>query len=292
MEEKNIELQVKKLDLVHPKIQGNKFFKLKYNLSKAKAQGFTTLLTFGGAYSNHILATSEAASAVGFSSIGIIRGEEITPLNPTLDRAKNLGMQLEFIDRSSYRLKTQPEFIQKLKDKFGDFYLIPEGGTNDLAIQGTQEILTEEDEKFTHLACSIGTGGTFTGLATSKRPNQRILGFSSLKGKFIHEEIENLIKLHTTKPIQGIHIFDSYHFGGYAKQKPELIDFIWNFFEKFGILLDPIYTAKAAYGIWDLINKDHFSKGSKLLFIHTGGLQGNKGFTERTGIKLPEYPSK
>lgn len=291
-EEKNIEFQIKRLDLVHPKVQGNKFFKLKYNLSKAKVQGFTTLLTFGGAYSNHILATSEAASAGGFSSIGIIRGEEIKPHNPTLVRAKNLGMHLEFIDRSSYRLKTQSEFIQRLKDKFGDFYLIPEGGTNNLAVQGTQEILTKEDEKFTHLACSIGTGGTFTGLATSKRPNQRILGFSSLKGKFIHEEIENLIKLHTSKPIQGIHIFDSYHFGGYAKQKPELIDFIWKFFEKFGVLLDPIYTAKAAYGIWDQINKDQFPKGSKLLFIHTGGLQGNKGFTERTGIKLPEYPSK
>ena len=290
LDEKKIELQVKRLDLIHPNIQGNKFFKLKYNLSEAKAQGFKSLLTFGGAYSNHILATAEAAYLAGFSSFALIRGEKTEPLNPTLDRAKKLGMHLEYIDRSSYRLKAQPEFIQKLNDKFGDFYLIPEGGTNELAIRGTQEILTKEDEKFTHIACSIGTGGTFTGLAISKRPNQKLMGFSSLKGKFIHEEIESLINKYSSKTIRGIQIFDSYHFGGYAKQKPELIEFIWEFFENFNILLDPIYTAKAAFGLWDQIIKDNFPEGSKILLIHTGGLQGNSGFTERTGIKLPAYP--
>lgn len=291
MDEKKIEFWVKRLDLVHPKVSGNKFFKLKYNLEKAKTQGHRRLLTFGGAYSNHILATAEAANSEDFSSIGIIRGEDIAPLNPTLSRAKELGMHLEFIDRSSYREKTNPDFIQSLKSKFGDFYLIPEGGTNELAIRGTQEILSGVDEGFTHIACSIGTGGTFSGLANSKKESQKLLGFSSLKGKFIHSEIEGLLKIYFGVTPPNLEIFDHYHFGGYAKHSPEIIAFMHQFYQDFALVLDPIYTAKAAFGVLDLIKKDYFKTNSRILFIHTGGLQGNQGFTQRTGIKLPEYPS-
>lgn len=285
--EKGIGLAIKRLDLVHAGASGNKFFKLKYNLEKAKSEGKTSILTFGGAFSNHIYATAESAQTENLSALGLIRGERTEPLNTTLAHAEKLGMQLHFIDRKSYRNKTEPEFLDSLKEKFGDFYLIPEGGTNELAIAGTQEILDLEDRKFSHICSSIGTGGTFAGLYSSLSKHQKMLGFSSLKGDFIHQEIADLLEKHELSSLGSYEIFTHYHFGGYAKYKQELIDFIWWFYESFDIVLDPIYTGKMAFGIWNLIQKDYFSKGSKILMIHSGGLQGNAGFTERTGIKLP-----
>ncbi|PZX54634.1 1-aminocyclopropane-1-carboxylate deaminase/D-cysteine desulfhydrase-like pyridoxal-dependent ACC family enzyme [Algoriphagus ratkowskyi] len=285
--EKAIQLSVKRLDLVHSDVSGNKFFKLKYNVEKAIHEEKSTLLTFGGAFSNHIYATAEAANAEKLLSIGIIRGERTEPLNATLARAEQLGMQFHFIDRKSYRNKMEHEFLDSLKDKFGNFYLIPEGGTNELAIKGTQEILDLEDEQFTHVCSSIGTGGTFAGLYSSLANSQKALGFSSLKGDFIHQEITDLLQQHKLSSLGSYEIFTQYHFGGYAKYKKELIDFMWWFYESFDIVLDPIYTGKMAFGIWDLIQKDHFPSGSKIVMIHSGGLQGNAGFTERTGIKLP-----
>ncbi len=287
MEEKRIELQVKRLDLIHDEVQGNKFFKLKYNLEKAKSEGHSTILTFGGAFSNHIYATAKAAEAEGFTAIGLIRGEPMDPLNHTLDQAEKSGMALHFIDRTSYRRKAEVDFIEDLHQKFGSFYLIPEGGTNQLAIQGSSEILMETDRKSTHICTSIGTGGTFAGLANSVHQNQNLLGFSSLKGDFIHSEIQNILTQHQLNPKVAYQTFDQFHFGGYGKYNQSLIEFIWWFFETFGIILDPIYTGKMAFGIWDLIGKNYFSDGSKILMIHSGGLQGNIGFTERTGIDLP-----
>lgn len=285
--EKGIDLAIKRLDLIHQTVSGNKFFKLKYNLEQAKAEGKHTILTFGGAFSNHIYATAEAAKAENFESIGVIRGERTESLNATLAHAERLGMQLHFIDRSSYRNKTEPKFLASLKEKFGDFYLIPEGGTNEMAIRGTQEILGTDDQSFSHICSSIGTGGTFAGLFASLSGHQKLFGFSSLKGEFICQEITDLIRHHQLTSEGGYEIFTHYHFGGYAKYKEELIEFIWWFYESFGIILDPIYTGKMAFGIWDLIQKDYFPAGSKILMIHSGGLQGNVGFTERTGIKLP-----
>ena len=291
LEEKGIELAFKLLDLIDSEVSGNKFFKLKYNLEQAKADGKNKVLTFGGAYSNHIYATAEAAKAENLEAIGIIRGERNESLNATLSHAQSLGMQLYFIDRNKYRNKTDPEFLATLQEKLGDFYLIPEGGTNKLAIKGTQEILDPEDKQYTHICSSIGTGGTFAGLHASLSEHQKLLGFSSLKGEFIHREIADLIQKHQLESRGSYEIFTTYHFGGYAKHKQELIDFTWWFYENFEIVLDPIYTAKMAFGIWDLINKGYFPKNSKILMIHTGGLQGNIGFTERTGIELP-IPSK
>ncbi|WP_339874687.1 pyridoxal-phosphate dependent enzyme [uncultured Algoriphagus sp.] len=291
LEEKGIELAIKRLDLVNSGVTGNKFFKLKYNLEKAKNEGKNRILTFGGAFSNHIYATAEAAKAENLASIGIIRGERTEPLNSTLAHAEELGMELYYIDRNEYRNKTDPEFLATLQDKFGDFYLIPEGGTNDLAIKGTQEILDSEDYQFTHICSSIGTGGTFAGLYASLSEHQKLLGFSSLKGEFIHKEIADLIEKNNLESQGSYEIFTNYHFGGYAKHKQELIDFTWWFYENFEVILDPIYTAKMAFGIWDLVNKGYFPKDSKILMIHSGGLQGNIGFTERTGIELP-IPSK
>jgi 1-aminocyclopropane-1-carboxylate deaminase/D-cysteine desulfhydrase-like pyridoxal-dependent ACC family enzyme len=289
LEEKGIELAIKRLDLIHSEISGNKFFKLKYNLEQSKKEGKTKILTFGGAFSNHIYASSQAAKIEGLESIGMIRGERTEPLNPTLLHAEKLGMKLHFIDRIAYRNKAKTEFLTDLKERFGDFYLIPEGGTNELAIKGTQEILDLEDQLYSHICSSIGTGGTFAGLYASLGSNQKLLGFSSLKGEFIHQEITGLIEKHKLLSKGTYEIFTNYHFGGYARHKPELIDFIWWIYENFGLVLDPIYTGKMAFGIWDLIKKDYFPIGSKILLVHSGGLQGNSGFTARTGIKLPNF---
>jgi 1-aminocyclopropane-1-carboxylate deaminase len=268
-------------------VSGNKFYKLKYNLEKAQKSGFSTVLTFGGAFSNHIYATAAAARIEGFRSIGLIRGEEPFPLNPTLSFAKEQGMQLDFLIREDYRKKAEDSFIEKLKEKFGVFYLIPEGGTNSLAIKGTKEILGNEDAEFTHIGCSIGTGGTFTGLAESIKPHQHLLGFSSLKGDFIHSEINHLFGENDINPKGKTNIFNTYHFGGYGKSGPDLLDFIQWFYTQTQIPLDPIYTGKMMFGIFDLVRKDFFEKGSHILAIHSGGLQGIAGFNQRLGTSLP-----
>ncbi|RIW16159.1 1-aminocyclopropane-1-carboxylate deaminase/D-cysteine desulfhydrase [Algoriphagus lacus] len=286
-EEKGIQLSILRLDLVHPEVSGNKFFKLKHNLAEAKKQGKRTLLTFGGAFSNHIYATASAAQSAGFRSIGVIRGEDADEYNPTMLHAKEMGMELNFIDRETYRQKNTPEFLEKLKIQFGDFYLIPEGGTNELAVRGTEEILEKSHFTFTDICVSIGTGGTFAGLASSIQEHQRLVGFSSLKGEFIIQEMEKMLTGFGIQSRGKLEINTDFHFGGYGKFKPELIDFMIWFHREFKIPLDPVYTGKMAFGVWNLIGENHFLPGSKILMIHTGGLQGNLGFKEKTGIKLP-----
>lgn len=285
--EKNVEVAVLRLDEIHPMVSGNKFFKLKYNLEEAENQGKKTLLTFGGAFSNHIYATASAAHLAGFQSIGIIRGEDADSENPTLAHAQKIGMRFHFVNRESYRQKSSPAFLEDLKAQFGDFYLIPEGGTNALAIRGTQEIVNELHADYTHICVPIGTGGTFAGIASGLRSHQKLLGFSSLKGEFIHQEISNLLESNRIYPLGGIEIRTDYHFGGFGKHKPEQIDFMAWFYDSFKIPLDPIYTGKMSFGAFDLIEKNHFPVGSKILLIHTGGLQGNAGFKSKTGIDLP-----
>lgn len=287
LREKGVTLSIKRLDIVHPQVSGNKFFKLKYNIEEALSKRHQTLITFGGAYSNHIAATAFAAQKAGLKAIGIIRGEKIQPLNPTLELAQSLGMILHFISREEYRKKTEEQFQLDLTRKFGDFYLVPEGGTNQLAIKGTQEILTPEDDGFSQIVTAIGTGGTLAGLAATIKEHQSLIGISSLKGTFIHGEIQSLFEFYKIEPKGSLTIFDQYHFGGYAKYKPGLLDFIWMFYQEFGVVLDPIYTGKAAFAMWDLIQNNYFQKGSSILLIHTGGIQGNLGFIERTGINLP-----
>jgi 1-aminocyclopropane-1-carboxylate deaminase/D-cysteine desulfhydrase-like pyridoxal-dependent ACC family enzyme len=244
-------------------------------------------LTFGGAYSNHIYATAAAAKQVGLQSIGIIRGEVSDEKNPTLKSARDSGMILKSISRELYRDKTQLEYLDQLRQELGEFYLIPEGGTNALAIQGTTEILSSSQFNFSHIATPIGTGGTFAGLANSILPQQELLGISALKGEGIQEEMKQLLQTHGIQPQGSLSIWTQYHHGGYAKWTSELIEFIHWFWESFGIPLDPIYTGKMAFACWDLLQKKYFKPGSLVLLIHTGGLQGNLGFTQRTGIELP-----
>lgn len=270
----NLELFIKREDLIHPLISGNKFRKLKYNLLQAKAENQTTLLTFGGAFSNHILAVACAGFEHNFKTIGIIRGEELIDKineNPTLKKAQELGMQFKFVSREWYRTKNENESIEQLKNEFGGFYLLPEGGTNELAIKGCEEILTNEDEIFTHICCSIGTGGTISGIINSSFSGQQVIGFPSLKGDFISKEISNFVHK------ANWNIISDYHFGGYGKISDELIRFINDFYSQHKIPLDPIYTGKMMFGIDDLIKNNYFPKGSKILAIHTGGLQGING---------------
>lgn len=271
---KGIALSIKREDLIHPLVSGNKFRKLKYNLAHAKAGSHQTLLTFGGAFSNHIAAVAAAGKAIGMQTIGIIRGEELSAKisdNPTLQFAKDCGMRLEFVNREVYRNKTDAAFIQNLHDQFGRFYLIPEGGTNEAAVLGCEEILAESDADFDFICCPVGTGGTISGLINSARPHQKILGFPALKADFLNEEIRKFARNQNWDLVTG------YHFGGYAKIDQDLIRFINRFYKETGIALDPVYTGKMIFGVMDLIRRDYFPEGSRILAIHTGGLQGIKG---------------
>lgn len=287
LDQKQVEVQVLRLDQVHPEVSGNKFYKLRYNLQQATSQNHRHVLTFGGAYSNHIYATAAAAKEVGLASIGIIRGELLDAQNPTLAFARAAGMNLLGISREHYREKNQAEFLENLRKQFGDFYLIPEGGTNALAIQGTREILTGSHSEFSHVLTPIGTGGTFAGIAASLLSHQKLLGISALKGEGIREEMTDLLNAEGIQSPGILEVFTQYHQGGYAKWTTKLIDFIRWFWDAFGIPLDPIYTGKMAFACWDLLQQNYFPPGSRILLIHTGGLQGNEGFTQRTGIALP-----
>ena len=268
---------MKREDQNHPIVSGNKWRKLKYNLIEAKNQSHQKLLTFGGAYSNHIYAIAGAGKELDFETIGVIRGEEHAELNPTLSFAKAQGMHLHYMDRSTYRQKESEEVINLLKQVYGDFYLIPEGGTNELALKGCAELAEEIDHDYDFLCCPVGTGGTLVGLIIGARGSGQLLGFSALKGDFLQKEVDNLLKK-STKIYNNWSITDQYGFGGYAKVKPELLKFMSEFEEKQGILLEPIYTGKMMYGIYEMVRAGKFKEGSKIVAIHTGGLQGRAGF--------------
>ncbi|MGB1230781.1 MAG: 1-aminocyclopropane-1-carboxylate deaminase/D-cysteine desulfhydrase [Winogradskyella sp.] len=276
--ERNIQLFIKREDLLHPFISGNKYRKLKYNVIEAKRLKKQVLLTFGGAFSNHIAATAYAGKENNFKTIGVIRGEELEHSvedNPTLKFAKSCGMQFLFVSRETYRQKNNLEFLEQLTRKFGDFYLIPEGGTNEFAIKGCEEILNLEDKIYNYICCCVGTGGTISGVINGSKTHQKILGFSALKGDFLNEDIR---KFATQDNWQ---LITDYHFGGYGKIKPKLITFINDFKQNFKVPLDPIYTGKMLFGIFNLIENNFFVENSKVLIIHTGGLQGIEGMNLR-----------
>ena len=274
----NPQFFIKPDHLNHPIVSGNKLRKLKYNLIEAEKANKTVILTFGGAYSNHISAVASAGKLLGFKTIGVIRGEELVSKvdgNPTLRYAQQCGMTLCFVTREQYRCKTNNDFILELKKQYGDFYLIPEGGTNMLAIKGCEEILTSTDKDYDYICCSVGTGGTISGIINSAFPHQKILGFPALKGDFLKEEISKFAKHSNWE------LITDYHFGGYGKLNSTLITFINEFKRANDIQLDPIYTGKMIFGISDLLKKDYFPKHSKILAIHTGGLQGIAGINQR-----------
>jgi len=313
-----VSLYIKREDLIHPQVSGNKWRKLKYNFREAEKQGHAQILTFGGAFSNHIHATAAAGNLYGMQTIGMIRGEIIEPLNPTLQQAKNWGMKLIAVSRDHYVHKTDPKYLRELQRQFGPLYLIPEGGSNLLAVKGVSE-MTNIPEHFDYWCVSCGTGATLAGIVSGLSPVQTVLGFPALKGgDFLREPIAQLLESGTSEQEirdqgertresgtkeQGVRgqggkeqdskgqlaqwdLITDYHFGGYAKVNDELLNFIREFKSIHGIQLDPIYTGKLLYGITELIKSGYFAPNTSILAVHSGGLQGIAGIEKKYGIKL------
>lgn len=292
------EVNVLRLDAIHPEISGNKWFKLKYNLQKAVRQGHNKILTFGGAYSNHIAATAACARDAGLKAVGIIRGEDTVAGNPTLQKAIADGMELHFVSRELYKQKDTSAFVNSLTEKFGSHFLVPEGGSNSEGALGCAEILAHTNE-YDYVLCACGTGTTYAGLLVSAG-GANVVGISVLKGENrLPEEAAKLATSISETPqvVAGNEALDTacitknlitnrYCFSGYAACDTELVVFKKEFESQHGIALDYVYTNKLFYAAFDLMAKERFKKGSRLLLVHSGGLQGNAGFEERYHLKL------
>lgn len=256
-------MDVLRLDKIHPVISGNKWFKLKYHWVNFKAGKYKGILTFGGAWSNHIAATACACYLQKISCVGIIRGERSPQLSATLALAMEHNMQLKFIARKHYKQKSKNDFVEEIKKEFPGYYVIPEGGAGNEGEKGASEILQHVTlSKYTHIACAVGTGAMFNGISRSALPGQEVMGIVVLKGWDENE-------------INARKLFYNYHFGGYAKTESILFDFMNYFFRLAGIPTDFVYTGKLAFAVFDLLKKDYFPPSSKILMIHSGGLQGN-----------------
>jgi 1-aminocyclopropane-1-carboxylate deaminase len=281
----NISIDVKRLDLLHPLVNGNKWYKLKYNIERALASEHRTLVTFGGAWSNHIHATAAAGSLSGIRTIGIIRGEEPNELSDTLRFAKEQGMQLQFVSRLDYEERNTEEFKAWLHDQYGAFHLVPEGGSNYYGVNGCLEILSESDmEKYTHIACACGTGATLAGMMLGAKSDIKFLGYSALKGgEFLQDEVIKHIEYFLMDRALAEEYRDQFtldsthHFGGYGKWNNELISFIQQMEQEHQLPLDQVYTGKALFGLFNQIENRMIPEESKILFIHSGGLQGRQG---------------
>lgn len=285
--EKGIQLIIKREDLFFPEIPGNKWRKLKYNLEYVSKSGYSRILSFGGAYSNHLAALAKAGSIFEIPTIGLVRGEAPKQYNSTLLAAQKNGMQLQFVNRKSYREYTQHQVWDSLRKQFPNAYIIPEGGTNMLALKGCAEIIDDITSPYDYLCCPAGTGGTVSGIICGLAGKKKVLSFSALKGDFLEKEINQLVQEQANTVYTNYSLMTNYHFGGYAKFDKELLDFIISFYQKYNIPLDPIYTGKMMFGIFDLVAQDYFKPGSRIIAIHTGGLQGVDGFNKRHGTNLP-----
>ncbi len=283
LKNKNIRLWIKRDDLIHPWVSGNKYRKLKYNLKSAIENKCKTIVTFGGAFSNHLHATAGACALLGLKSVGIVRGE-IDLNNPTIKFCIERGMNLIPVSRAAYRLKENSQEIMELIQKYPDCYMVPEGGTNQLALRGASEIVDEikiqwsEMPEIISLAC--GTGGTTAGILSANLLNSKVIAFSALKSSHLESEIKQLSDF---KNADKLSVQTDFHFGGYAKWNTELIDFIYDFEKQTDIPLDHVYNGKAMFGLFKLILSDYFEPGSTICYIHTGGLQGKDGLKYMTG---------
>lgn len=276
-------MYIKRDDLIHSEISGNKWRKLKYNFEYAIKKGISQIVTFGGAYSNHIAATACAAHHFGLQSVGIIRGDELNAnSNSTLEIAHNHGMKFEFVTRQKYRI-LQGDF-EAVQAKYPNAYIIPEGGTNSLAIKGVSEIIQEINVDYNYIITAVGTGGTMAGLVSGLEGRKEVYGISALKGEFVNPEFHKMLAS-LRIPFTNFQISTDYHFGGYAKTSPLLVDFINTKKQELNVLFDPIYTGKALFGVWDMIAKGNFDDRT-LVFLHTGGLQGIAGFNQKSSQKI------
>jgi 1-aminocyclopropane-1-carboxylate deaminase len=274
-EQHGVAVWIKRDDLTHPHIQGNKWRKLKYNILAAQEQGYDTLLTFGGIYANHIYATAAAGHAFGLKTIGIIRGEAAAIPTATLQFATSQGMELVYMDRASYRQKHEPAMIARLQEQYGHCYIIPEGGTNLLAMRGVAELVAEIDIPYHYLVTACGTGGTLAGLIVGNEGKGEVIGISPLKGP---DTVTNLIHQYAHADYGRWSVNTDYHLGGYARMSTDLNAFIQQYLVDTGIRLDPIYTSKMMYALHDMIARGYIARGSSLIAIHTGGMQGWCGF--------------
>jgi len=275
--QKGVRLLIKREDLNHPLVSGNKWWKLRHNLQEAKRQGHSTLLTFGGAYSNHIYATAAAASENGFHAIGIIRGEETFPLNNTLLFAKEQGMKINYVSRERYKQKETQRFIEELHLQHGDFYLIPEGGTNSLAVKGCLEFAAQElnDIDFDHLFLPVGTGGTMAGVIAGVKGKKKITGVSVLKdGAFLNESVRHLLHPYRHNVSNDWNILTHYHEGGYGKKTDRLMKILDQMKFDHDLPLDHVYTGKMMLAILSELAEGKIKQGTTVLAVHTGGLQG------------------
>ncbi len=269
--EQGVRLILKRDDLIHPEIPGNKWRKLKRNLDAANEQRQQTLLTFGGAYSSHIRVTAAAGRIFGFSTIGVIRGEEHLPLNSSLSCAASRGMRLVYMDRATYRRKREPDVIAQLRKRFGDFYLLPEGGSNELGVWGCAELPREIEPPFDVICCLCGTGGTLAGISAGLGEGQRALGFSALRGgQFLAGDVSQLQQATCGRVFENWSIEYDFHFGGFAKSTTVLRDFVADFRARYGLTLDWVYVAKMMFGIFSLVERGAFPSGSTIVAVITG----------------------
>lgn len=271
----DVELWVKRDDLLHPIISGNKWRKLKYILAHALSLDADTLVSMGGAYSNHLHALAYMGLLLGLKTKALVRGERPIPLTPTLQDMHDWGMTLQFVSRSEYRLLRQYQGCHDLPGIQPGEYWLPEGGAQALALKGVAELVHEIVSPYDVLCVPCGTGTTLAGLVAAAPQTTTVLGFAALKNAgFLRADVENLLP----HPHSNWQINLEYHFGGFAKTNPELISFIDGFGLKTAIPLEPVYTGKMLYGLYDLIGKRFFKPGQRIIAVHTGGLQGNRGF--------------
>lgn len=271
LERRGVRVLLKRDDLIHPELPGNKWRKLKYNLAEAVEQGHDTLLTFGGAYSNHVRATAAAGHYFGFKTVGVIRGEQHLPLNSSLAYAVDRGMRLTYLDRISYRSKHSPQVVEQLERQFGRFYLLPEGGSNELAVRGCAELPGEIVSAFDVICCPAGTGGTAAGIATALTDSESLIAFSALKGgEFLTDDIGELQRQACGGIRGNWRVETRCHFGGYAKRTADLDAFIADFALRHGIQLDWVYVAKMMFGLFSMVEQGEFSPGTRIVAVVTG----------------------
>ena len=277
-----IEVFIKRLDLIDPFISGNKLFKLKHNVDRALLKKKNMLITFGGAFSNHILATAAYAKKKNIDCLAIVRGEEYFELNPLLTLAKEYGMKFCFVSRKEYSKRNDNKYVSELLRKYKKAYIVPEGGNNKLGVLGAEEILEKQDKTFDYIICPIGTGATISGIVNSSKSTQKIIGVNCINEI---NDLNNNISQKTNK--NNWKIINEFNFGGFAKFDNVLTKYLKKFKSNNKITLDLNYTTKMFFGFEELINRRYFQRKSKVLLIHTGGIYGNQGFNYLYDLDLP-----
>ena len=274
--ESKVRLFIKREDLTHPEISGNKYWKMFYNVKKylEKEVSERKIITFGGAFSNHIAAAAALGNEFGIKTLGVIRGNELEDSwqeNPTLFSAHQNGMSFRFVTRETYRYKEK--MMKELQTEFPESLVVPEGGTNENAVEGIQYMLTDETNDFDYICSAVGTGGTVSGLSKFAQPHQKVIGFKAVKDNSLENRIKNLSKKDNFTLVDASD-------GGFGKITDENVRFINEFYQYFGIVLEPVYTGKMLRKIFEMIEDDYFPPNSKILAFHTGGLQGIVGANE------------